>query len=52
MSDIQEEAERLLAVYDAHEMESLDCDRSGEYYCDCFHKAVEKFRLSVTGKDK
>lgn len=32
----------LLGVIDAHELESLDCDRSADKYCDCLELAVKQ----------
>ena len=34
----------LVGTLDAHETESLDCDRRGETYCDCLAKSKTKAR--------
>ena len=31
----------LLLVLDAHEVETLDCDRRGNKYCDCLEKVLK-----------
>jgi hypothetical protein len=32
----------LLAVLDAHEIDTLDCDRAGVVHCDCLERARVK----------
>ena len=32
----------LLAVLDAHEVDTLDCDRAGVAHCDCLQRARKK----------
>lgn len=32
----------LLLVLDAHEVETLDCDRRGNKYCDCLEKVPKR----------
>lgn len=44
-------AEELVGVIEAHEIESLSCDRDGETYCDCLRKAVVKYRALARATD-
>ena len=30
----------LIDIINAHEIETLDCDRSGDKYCDCLQKQI------------
>ena len=42
--------EHLCATVEAHEIESLDCDRRGEEYCNCLRKAVAKARAHLAAQ--
>jgi len=37
-----------LSTLDAHDIESLDCDRRGEKYCDCLSKSIDKLRSALS----
>jgi hypothetical protein len=39
----------LLAVLDAHEVESLDCDRRGDHTCECLTNAANRLRAALEG---
>ena len=42
----------LLATIDAHETQSIDCDRSRQTSCDCLDRAVDKLRAALaSGKE-
>ena len=43
----QDTLKQLVGVIDAHEIESLDCDNRGDYYCDCLTKEVKKIKESL-----
>lgn len=37
----------LIEVIEAHEVQTLDCDRSGRTYCDCLERAVKKAKSAA-----
>lgn len=39
--------EHLVGVIEAHELESLDCDDRGDYYCNCLSDAVKKAKEAL-----
>lgn len=41
--------ENLCGIIEAHEIDTLDCDRRGEIHCDCLERAMEKARAALKG---
>jgi chromosome segregation ATPase len=41
------EVRGLLAVIDAHDMDTMDCDRTGDKYCDCLRRQMDKIRTAL-----
>jgi len=41
------EVRGLLAVIDAHEIDTLDCDRTDNKYCDCLQRQMDKIRAAL-----
>lgn len=37
----------LVETIEAHEIESLSCDRDGETYCECVRKQAQKFKAAL-----
>ena len=48
-NEIRAAVNRLLDVLDAHEVESLDCDRRGNHACECLSDAVARIRDALKG---
>ena len=42
MERIETRLRELIAVIEAHECESLSCDRDGQQHCDCLRRATER----------
>ena len=38
----------LVAVLEAHDVESLSCDRDGHHYCDCLADAIEQAKATLS----
>lgn len=52
-SDLAAKSSRVCGVIEAHEIDSLSCDRDGNTYCDCLEKATKELRSTLTHlKDK
>ncbi len=47
MNDLIKAAQDILAILDAHEVDTLDCDRRGDIHCDCLDKAKEKLENAL-----
>jgi uncharacterized coiled-coil DUF342 family protein len=41
------EVRGLLSVIDAHEIDTLDCDRTENKYCDCLQRQIDKVRTAL-----
>lgn len=41
----------LVDVVEAHNLESLDCDNRGDYFCDCLSDAVKKAKEVLDNLD-
>ena len=41
------EVRGLLAVIDAHDIDTLDCDRTDNKYCDCLRRQLDKARHAL-----
>jgi len=39
--------QELLAVLDAHEIDTFDCDRAGVVYCDCLKRSKAKVKAMM-----
>jgi hypothetical protein len=39
--------EHLVGVIEAHDLESLDCDDRGDYFCDCLSLAVKQAKEAL-----
>jgi hypothetical protein len=49
---IKTAAENIIAVINAHEIDSIDCDRSGTLICDCLEIAKIKLLDAVNDENK
>lgn len=45
ITSLQTALKSLIDVIDAHEIESLSCDRDGQIFCDCLQDEVKKAKL-------
>jgi hypothetical protein len=54
MVELSNAVRELLSVIDAHDMDTLDCDRSGRRCCDCLERARKKVEalLAATATHK
>jgi hypothetical protein len=48
---LEGDSRNLLAVLEAHDVESLDCDRRGEKYCSCLSQAIERVADTLTSRN-
>ena len=44
---LEREVRGLLAVIDAHDIDTLDCDRTDNKYCDCLRRQIDKVRHAL-----
>lgn len=45
ITSLQITLKNLIDVIEAHEIESMSCDRDGQNYCDCLQDEVKKAKL-------
>ena len=45
ISTLRAALSEIIAVIEAHEIESLSCDRDGEKYCECLRDLAQKAKL-------
>lgn len=45
--DLARLAQSLIDTLNAHEVDSLDCDRSGVTHCDCLTKAIDRLAAAI-----
>lgn len=47
LEQTQKTLKQLMDIVEAHEIESLDCDNRGEYYCDCLFDAIQQAKKAL-----
>lgn len=45
--DLLQMLDAMVRTIEAHEIESLDCDRRGDIYCNCLSQQVEKAKAVI-----
>lgn len=47
MNEIEKALKLLIETIEAHDVDSLSCDRDGNHYCDCLELALEEAKKAL-----